>query len=158
MAELRFGLGFDSHPRDEARPCLIGGVLFEGAPGLAGHSDADVLCHAIADAMLGAAGMGDLGQHFPDTDPAQAGLEGLELLRRTAALVREQGLEPHACDATVIAAEPAIAGRRDEIRANLADALGVDPGRVSVKGTRPEGLGLTGDGAACLALAVLAPA
>jgi len=158
MADLRFGLGFDSHPRDATRPCRMGGVLFEGAPGLAGHSDADVLCHAVADAVLGAAGLGDLGEHFPETDPAYAGMEGLELLRRTVALVRGQGLRPQGCDATVIAAEPPIVTRRDEIRANLAGALEVDPGRVSVKATRPEGLGLTGDGAACLALAVLAQA
>lgn len=158
MPDLRFGLGFDSHPRDDSRPCRIGGVLFEDAPGLAGHSDADVLCHALADAMLGASGLDDVGHHFPETDPAYVGMEGLELLGRTVALVRNAGLEPQACDATVIAEEPAIAPRRGKIRSNLAAALGVDPGRVSVKGTRPEGLGLTGDGAACLALAVLARA
>ena len=106
MADLRFGLGFDSHPRDATRPCRMGGVLFEGAPGLAGHSDADVLCHAVADAVLGAAGLGDLGEHFPETDPASAGIEGLELLRRTVALVLRQGLRPAQALADASAADP----------------------------------------------------
>ncbi len=157
MAELRFGLGFDSHPRDPARPLSLGGVAFDGEPGLAGHSDADVVCHALADALLGAAGLGDIGQHFPDTDPAYRGLAGLDLLARTVATVREAGLEPQSCDLTVIAERPALGPRRDEIRRSLSDALGIDDvARVSVKAHRPEGLGLTGDGAACLALAVLA--
>jgi len=155
VGEQRFGLGFDSHSRDETRPCRIGGVEFEGEAGLAGHSDADVLCHAVADAMLGAAGLGDLGRHFPDTDPRYEGMRGLELLRRTAGLVRERGLKPTSCDATVIAERPAISTRSDEIRANLARALGLGEARVSVKATRPEGVGLSGDGAACIALAVL---
>ncbi|MDP9341303.1 MAG: 2-C-methyl-D-erythritol 2,4-cyclodiphosphate synthase [Actinomycetota bacterium] len=158
MAELRFGLGFDSHPRDPSRPLWLGGVSFPGEPGLAGHSDADVVCHALADALLGAAGLGDIGQHFPDTDPRYEGMGGLDLLARTVALVRAQGLEPSSCDLTLIAERPALAPRRDDLRRNLGAALGIeDPTRVSVKAHRPEGLGLTGDGAACLALAVLAP-
>ena len=157
MAELRFGLGFDSHPRDATRRLWLGGVSFEGEPGLAGHSDADVVCHALADALLGAAGLGDLGAHFPDTDPQFAGIAGLDLLARTVDLVRARGLGPHSCDLTLIAERPALAPRRDEVRAHLAQALGIeDLARVSVKAHRPEGLGLTGDGAACLALAVLA--
>ena len=155
MGELRFGLAFDSHPRDDSRPCLIGGVLFEGEPGLAGHSDADVLCHAVADALLGAAGLGDLGQHFPDTDPRFGDMAGLDLLARAVEMVRERDLVPTACDATLLAERPAIAPRRDEIRANLARILGVERFRVSVKATRPEGLGFTGDGAGCFAFAVL---
>jgi 2-C-methyl-D-erythritol 2,4-cyclodiphosphate synthase len=158
VAELRFGLGFDSHPRDDARPLWLGGVSFEEEPGLAGHSDADVLCHALADALLGAAALGDLGRHFPDTDPAFEGMAGLDILSRTVELVRAEGLEPYSCDLTLIAERPALAPRRDDVRRNLARVLGIgDLGRVSVKGHRPEGLGLTGDGAACLALAVLAP-
>ena len=158
MAELRFGLGFDSHPRDDGRPLWLGGISFEGEPGLAGHSDADVLCHALADALLGAAGLGDLGRHFPDTDPAFEGMAGLDILSRTVDLVRTEGLEAYSCDLTLIAERPALAPRRDDVRRNLAAVLGIgDLGRVSVKAHRPEGLGLTGDGAACLALAVLAP-
>ena len=91
MAEQRFGLSFDSHPRDEARPCRIGGVLFEGEPGLAGHSDADVLCHAVADAVLGAAGLGDLGEHFPETDPAFAGSDTLATARAMASAIEVTG-------------------------------------------------------------------
>jgi len=152
---VRVGLGFDSHLRDDTRPCRIGGVLCEEQAGLAGHSDADLLCHALADALLGAAGLGDLGQHFPDADPQYAGMEGLVLLERTMSLVRDRGFEANACDCTVLAERPSIAGRRDEIRDNLAGVLALAAERVSVKATRPEGLGLTGDGAACFALAVL---
>lgn len=156
MREPRFGLGFDSHPADPGRPLTLGGVPFEDAPGLAGHSDGDVICHALADALLGAAALGDIGEHFPDTDPAVAGMAGPELLRRALGLVREAGLAPQACDLVVLADSPRLGPRRDEIRAVLADVLGIDLARVSVKATRPEGLGLSGDGIGCLALAVLA--
>ncbi|MGH2766872.1 MAG: 2-C-methyl-D-erythritol 2,4-cyclodiphosphate synthase [Actinomycetota bacterium] len=158
MREPRFGLGFDSHPRDPDRPLVLGGVAFPGEPGLAGHSDGDVVCHALADALLGAATLGDIGQYFPDTDPGVVGIPGPELLGRTVALVLEAGLTPEACDLVVLAERPRLESRRGEIRAVLAAALGVDPSRVSVKATRPEGLGLTGDGVGCLALAVLRPA
>lgn len=157
-ADLRFGLGFDCHPREEGRPLLLGGVRFEEEAGLGGHSDADVLCHALADALLGAAGLGDVGTRFPDTDPATEGIAGLDLLAGVVEAVRAAGLSPVSCDTVVIAERPSIASRRQEIRERLAGVLGVRPERVSVKGTRPEGLGLTGDGAACLALAVLGPA
>lgn len=155
MAEPRFGLGFDSHPADHGRPLVLGGVAFDG-PGLAGHSDGDVVCHALADALLGAAALGDIGEHFPDTDPGLAGIAGPELLRRTVGLIRQAGLEPRSCDLVVLAHRPRLGPRRDEIRASLAEALGIDVGRVSVKATRPEGLGLSGDGVGCLALAVVA--
>ncbi|HEV8571642.1 MAG TPA: 2-C-methyl-D-erythritol 2,4-cyclodiphosphate synthase [Actinomycetota bacterium] len=158
VAELRFGLGLDTHPRDESRPLFLGGIRFEGEPGLAGHSDADVVCHALADALLGAAGLGDLGTHFQDGDREVEGLAGLDLLARAVEIVREAGLAPVSCDAVVIAERPHVAPRRDEMRAGLARVLGVPSQRVSVKATRPEGLGLIGDGAGCLALAVLAPA
>ena len=144
---LRFGIGFDSHPRDEARDCWIGGVLFADEPGLAGHSDADVVSHSLADAVLGAAALGDLGQHFP----------GIDLLKRARSLIRAEGLDVRSCDCILIAERPSVAPRRGEIRQRLANALGIAQEHVSVKGTRPEGLGLSGDGAACLALAVLAP-
>jgi 2-C-methyl-D-erythritol 2,4-cyclodiphosphate synthase len=155
MADLRFGLGFDSHRRATDRPLYLGGVHFENEPGLSGHSDADVLCHALADALLGAASLGDIGQHFPDTDPKFAGIAGLDLLGDSVELVRRAGFQPYSCDVAVIAERPAIASRRDDIRTNLAKILGVAEDRVSVKGKRPEGLGLSGDGVACLALAVL---
>jgi 2-C-methyl-D-erythritol 2,4-cyclodiphosphate synthase len=150
------GLGFDVHPRAEGRPLWLGGVRFEGEDGLAGHSDGDAVCHAIADALLGAAGLGDIGEHFSETDPAIEGITGADLLARTVALVRGAGRDVSSCDATVICERPAVAPRRAEIRATLAAALEVPVDRVSVKATRPEGLGLSGDGAGCLAIAVLA--
>ncbi len=155
MSEPRIGLGFDAHPRDDGRPLLLGGVAFEGEPGLAGHSDGDVVCHALADALLGAAGLGDLGSHFPDSDPSLAGISGPELLGRTVALLEEAGLAPASCDLVLIAERPLLGPRREEVRASLAAGLSVSPERVSVKATRPEGVGLSGDGAACLAIAVL---
>ncbi|HEX2031869.1 MAG TPA: 2-C-methyl-D-erythritol 2,4-cyclodiphosphate synthase [Actinomycetota bacterium] len=155
MAELRVGLGFDAHPRDDARPLFLAGVAFDGHPGLAGHSDGDVVCHAVADALLGAAGLGDIGEHFPETDAALAGIGGATLLGRVVELLEERGLAPSSCDVVVLAERPAVAPRRAEMRAKLGDTLGVDPARVSVKATRPEGLGLTGDGAACLAVVVV---
>jgi 2-C-methyl-D-erythritol 2,4-cyclodiphosphate synthase len=157
QGDLRFGIGFDSHSRDPVRPCWLGGVLFEDEPGLAGHSDADVICHALADAMLGAAGLGDLGRHFPEADPQFEGISGADLLDRTRFLIRREGLEVSSCDCTLIADRPPVASRQDEMRRRLAGVLGLSANRVSVKATRPEGLGLSGDGAACLALAVLAP-
>jgi len=133
----------------------LGGVPFEGVDRLAGHSDGDAVCHALADALLGAASLGDVGAHFPDGDPSIAGITGADLLGRTAELIRRAGFEVASCDMTVICERPAVSPRRDEMRAALAGALGIDPGRVSVKATRPEGLGLAGDGAGCLAIAVL---
>lgn len=156
MAEQRFGLGFDVHPREIGRTLFLGGIRFDGEPGLAGHSDGDVVCHAVADALLGAAGLGDIGEHFPDSDPQVAGIAGLDLLARTVGMIRERGLEPWSADVTVIAERPQVAPHREEMRRNLAAALGVAVERVSVKASRPEGLGLSGDGAACLVLAVLA--
>jgi 2-C-methyl-D-erythritol 2,4-cyclodiphosphate synthase len=155
VSELRIGLGFDVHPRAEGRPLLLGGVRFEGEDGLAGHSDGDAVCHALADAMLGAAALGDVGEHFPDSDPAVAGIGGLELLARAIELVRGVGFEPDAADVTVIAERPHVAPVRERVREALAGVLGVPAERVSVKATRPEGLGLTGDGIGCLALATL---
>lgn len=157
MAELRYGLGFDAHPRAADRPLSLGGVRFEGEPGLGGRSDGDVLCHALADALLGSLALGDLGEHFPEDHPAMAEIAGLELLSRTVGLVREAGFRPVACDLVVIAERPHLAGRRETIRENLARALGIPLGDVSVKATRPEGLGLAGEGAGCLALAVVSP-
>lgn len=151
----RVGIGFDVHARDESRPLWLAGVRFDDEPGLAGHSDGDAVSHALADAMLGAAGLGDLGQHFPDTDPAHEGVGGTALLRRAAALVEEAGLSFRSCDVTVICDRPVIGPRRGEMQTGLAEALGAPIRSVSVKASRPEGLGLTGDGVGCVAVAVL---
>jgi 2-C-methyl-D-erythritol 2,4-cyclodiphosphate synthase len=123
---------------------------------LNGHSDGDAVCHAIADALLGAAAIGDLGQHFPDTDLDLEGIGGVDLLRRAVRLVRSAGLAPASTDATVVCDAPTIAPRREEMRAALAAALDLPLDRVSVKATRPEGLGLAGGGIGCLAVAVVA--
>jgi 2-C-methyl-D-erythritol 2,4-cyclodiphosphate synthase len=155
VSASRTGIGFDVHRFAPGRELWLGGVRFEGQDGLAGHSDGDAVCHALADALLGAAALGDVGQHFPETDPSIAGISGTHLLARTAALVREAGHEPVSCDVTVVCDRPAIAPRRDALRATLAAALGIDVGLVSVKATRPEGLGLVGDGIGCLAVAVV---
>jgi len=152
----RSGLGFDVHRFSEHRPLWLGGVLFEGEDGLIGHSDGDAVCHAVADALLGAAALGDLGQHFPESDPAHEGIEGRVLLRRVVALLAEAGLRPSSTDVTVICDRPSIAPRRDEMRGEMAACLDLPVDRVSVKATRPEGLGLAGDGVGCLALAVIA--
>jgi 2-C-methyl-D-erythritol 2,4-cyclodiphosphate synthase len=155
MAEPRIGLGFDTHSRDPSRELWLGGVRFEAEPGLAGHSDGDAVCHALADALLGAAALGDVGVHFPEDDPAFAGITGLQLLAATVKIVANTSLHPVSCDVTVICERPAIAPRRDDMRAALAGVLGCGVDRVSVKATRPEGLGLAGDGAGCLAVATL---
>ncbi len=158
MTDVRVGLGIDVHARGDGRALYLGGVLFEGEPGLVGHSDADVVCHAVGDALLGAAGLGDLGEHFPDSDPELEGIAGLDLLRRVAKLLAGAGWRPRTCDLTLIAERPPIAPRRAEMRRSLAGALAVDVADVSVKATRPEGLGLSGDGAGCLALATIVAA
>jgi 2-C-methyl-D-erythritol 2,4-cyclodiphosphate synthase len=155
VTELRAGLGFDAHARDVSRELWLGGVKFEGEPGLVGHSDGDAVCHAVADALLGAAALGDIGEHFPDIDPAIQGIGGLELLARAVTLVADVDLFPASCDVTVLCERPAIAPRRDEMRAALATVLDLPMERVSVKATRPEGLGLSGDGVGCFALATL---
>ena len=147
------GLGFDVHPRDPDRPLWLGAVLFEGEPGAGGHSDGDVLCHAAADAFLGAAAMGDIGEHFPDTDPETEGISGATLLGRSIELLAGRGFVPVSLDVTVLCDRPSVAPRRDEIRTRLAEIVRVPIDRISVKATRPEGLGLTGEGIGCLALA-----
>jgi 2-C-methyl-D-erythritol 2,4-cyclodiphosphate synthase len=147
------GLGFDVHPRDDDRELWLGGVRFEGEAGLAGHSDGDVVCHAVADALLGAAALGDVGEHFPDDDDATAGIAGAEILSRTVELLG--GRRPVSVDVTVICERPRVSPRREELRSRLAGALRLPVERVSVKATRPEGLGLAGDGVGCLAIAIV---
>jgi 2-C-methyl-D-erythritol 2,4-cyclodiphosphate synthase len=156
-AVARVGLGFDVHPwATDDRELWLAGVRFEGEPGLAGHSDGDVVCHALADALLGAAALGDVGAHFPDGDPSIAGLAGAELLKRTRAIVQGAGFTFRSCDVTVVCERPTIAEHRNDARRRLADVLGVQLEFVSVKATRPEGLGLAGDGVGCMAVAILA--
>lgn len=155
MGEVRVGIGFDVHARSAARPLMLGGVMFDGEDGLAGHSDGDAVCHALADALLGAAALGDVGDHFPETDPSIAGMAGLELLQKVVEKVRVAGLVATSADVTVIAEWPAISPVREEIRRHLSVTLGIPVDRLSVKATRPEGLGLTGEGIGCLAIAVL---
>jgi 2-C-methyl-D-erythritol 2,4-cyclodiphosphate synthase len=154
-AAPRVGLGFDLHAFAPDRPLWLGGVHFEQESGLRGHSDGDVVSHAVADALLGAAALGDVGVHFPDSDPATEGVQGLTLLAKTIDLIAGVGI-PTSLDVTVICERPAIGPRRNEMRASLAATLGIDATRVSVKATRPEGLGLTGDGIGCMAVAVIA--
>jgi 2-C-methyl-D-erythritol 2,4-cyclodiphosphate synthase len=155
MTVQRFGIGFDVHPFGVGRPLFLGGVRFDGEPGLVGHSDGDAVCHALADALLGAAALGDVGEHFSDDDERFEGIAGLDLLSRTVAKVGVRGLAPWSADLTVVAERPPIAPRREEMRRNLARTLNIPLERLAVKATRPEGLGLTGDGIGCLALAVL---
>jgi 2-C-methyl-D-erythritol 2,4-cyclodiphosphate synthase len=154
----RSGIGWDSHRLAEGRPLILGGVPIPHDRGLAGHSDADVLAHAIADALLGAAALGDIGQHFPDTDERWRGADSLVLLRAVVALLGEQGLRAVHVDATVLMERPKLAPHREAIRARLADALGVEPAAVSVKASTGEGLGFVGreEGVAALAVATVA--
>lgn len=142
---MRIGTGWDRHPLKEGRPCILGGVLFEDEPrGPDGHSDADVLVHAVIDALLGAAALGDIGSHFPDTDPAWQGADSLDLLSRTARILDEAGWRVGNVDSVIIAERPKIAPRSGEMRRRMAGRLGVDTGRISVKATRGEGLGPEG--------------
>lgn len=151
----RAGLGFDLHPLVEGRPLVLGGVTLESDRGLGGHSDADVLSHAVAEALLGALALGDLGRHFPDTDPRYRGISSLVLLRHVAALVAERGGRVVNVDATVLAQAPRLAPHLPEMATRLAEALGLAPDRVSVKAKSPEGLGLVGrrEGIAAMAVA-----
>lgn len=155
VADVRVGLGFDVHRRAVGRDLWLGGLHFPGEAGLEGHSDGDVVCHAVADAMLGAAALGDVGQHFRDTDPSVAGIEGVQVLARTRDLLNGAGMSPASCDVTIVCERPAITPRRQEMRERIASVLGAPVDRVSVKATRPEGLGLHGDGVGCLAVAVV---
>jgi 2-C-methyl-D-erythritol 2,4-cyclodiphosphate synthase len=155
VADQRFGLGFDTHAYGVGRTLMLAGVRFDDHPGLIGHSDGDAVCHAVADAILGAAALGDIGEHFPEEDDRLEGIAGLDLLARTVAKVRVRGLAAWSTDVTVIAERPSIAPSRDEMRRNLGSALNVPLERISIKATRPEGIGLSGEGIGCLALVVL---
>lgn len=142
--DIRVGHGYDVHRFQQGRKCIVGGVDIPCEVGLLGHSDADVLLHAVADSLLGAAALGDIGKHFPDTDERYSGANSLELLRETVRLVGEAGYRVGNIDATVIAQAPKMAPYIDEMRRNIADACEVDIKSVSVKATTEEKLGFTG--------------
>ena len=152
---MRIGHGFDAHRFGAARPLVIGGVTVPHPQGLLAHSDGDVLVHALCDALLGAAGLGDIGRHFPDSSAEYAGVDSRVLLRRVVALLGEQGLEVGNADLTVVAQAPKLAPHVPAIRATLASDLGVDPSRVNVKATTTEGMGFTGRGEGMAAHAVV---
>ncbi len=154
---VRVGTGYDLHRLVEGRPFVLAGVGIPSAVGPAGHSDADVLCHAVIDAVLGAAALGDIGRHFPDSDERWRGAAGLDLVGRAVALVRAAGLGPVNVDAVVIVERPRIAAYVPEVRVNLARALGLDAASVSVKGKTNEGVGEVGRGEAiaCHAVALV---
>jgi len=157
MSEQRVGIGYDTHRVSGVRTLVLGGVELPGVPGLHGFSDSDVLAHAVIDAVLGAAALGDIGRHFPDTDPRYADADSIELLRDVVARVGAEGWQVVNVDATVICEEPKIAPHAGEMAARLAGALGVEPARVSVKGTTNEGMGFVGrsEGIAAIAVAMI---
>jgi 2-C-methyl-D-erythritol 2,4-cyclodiphosphate synthase len=154
---VQTGIGYDCHPFAPDRRLVLGGVELPASPGLAGHSDADVLTHAIVDALLGAAGLADIGSQFPDTDERYRDANSIELLRTTVALLRGRGVSVVHIDATVMLERPKLAPVREQIRETLAEAIGVTVGHVSVKATRGEGMGFVGreEGAAALAVATV---
>jgi 2-C-methyl-D-erythritol 2,4-cyclodiphosphate synthase len=154
---VRTGLGIDTHAFAPGRPLILGGVAVPSEQGLAGHSDADVLTHAIMDALLGAAGLGDIGQHFPDTDKAFKDADSIALLRRVVTDLRGRGCAIANVDATVVLERPKLAPHREAMRARLAEALGIAPAAVNVKATTGEGMGFVGrgEGAAAMAVATL---
>ena len=141
---MRVGMGYDVHKLVEGRDLIIGGVRIPHTLGLLGHSDADVLLHAIMDALLGAAGLGDIGKHFPDTDPQYKGISSMKLLSHVAELIRERGYVVENIDATIIAQKPKMRPHIPQMEENIAGTLGISTDQVNVKATTEEGLGFTG--------------
>ncbi|HYM67262.1 MAG TPA: 2-C-methyl-D-erythritol 2,4-cyclodiphosphate synthase, partial [Patescibacteria group bacterium] len=141
---MRVGIGYDIHPFKAGRELILGGVRIEHGRGLAGHSDADALTHAVIDALLGAAGMGDIGKMFPADDPGFEGASSIELLARVVQALHAAGHRVVNVDSTVIAQAPRLAPHLDAMRTNLAAVMGVEPGQVGVKATSPEGIGALG--------------
>lgn len=152
---MRTGIGVDAHRFAEGRVLVLGGLEFPGSRGLSGHSDADVVLHALMDALLGACGAGDIGEMFPDTDPAYKDASSMELLERVMGAVRERGFGVVNADVVVMCEEPRVGPHREAMRSNIAQALGIDPGAVSVKGTTTEGMGFTGRGEGIVAMAAV---
>ena len=157
MTNLRIGQGYDVHRLTEGRDLILGGVTVPYERGLDGHSDADVLTHAIMDALLGAAGLGDIGRHFPDTDPKYKGADSLELLRQVYRKISEKGYRVGNIDVTMIAQRPKLKDYIPQMQANIAAAVGTAPDRVNVKATTEEKLGFTGtgEGMSCHAVCLL---
>lgn len=155
MTNERVGIGWDLHRLTEGRPFILGGVRIPFEKGLLGHSDADVLAHAVTDALLGACGLPDIGECFPDTDPAYEGADSLVLLRRAAEMAKDKGYRPVNCDCVVVCQRPKLAPYKGEMARRLAEALGVGPEQVSVKAKTAEGLGAEGEGLAVSAQAVM---
>jgi 2-C-methyl-D-erythritol 2,4-cyclodiphosphate synthase len=151
---MRIGFGYDIHRLVGHRDLILGGVTIPFQKGLLGHSDADVLCHAIGDALLGAAALGDIGQHFPDTDPAYRNISSLKLLTEVAELIRKRGYSIQNIDTTVVAEEPKLAPHTPLMCRNIATALGIDSSLISVKASTNEGLGFPGEGLGMIAYAV----
>lgn len=158
---MRIGMGYDVHRLTEGRELILGGVKIPYEKGLLGHSDADVLIHAVMDALLGAAALGDIGKHFPDTDPAYKGISSVKLLRHVGELLENELYIIGNIDATIIAQRPKMAPHIEQMRANIADALHIELNQINIKATTEEGLGFTGAGEgisaqaiACLELAV----
>jgi len=151
---MRVGIGVDTHPFVKDRPLILGGVRLEYHLGLSGHSDADVLSHAVGDALLGAAGLGDLGKHFPDSDPDLAGISSLLILERIGEMLSGREFSVEYVDSTLICQTPKIAPHRSEMEQRIADALRVSPPRVNVKATTTEGMGFEGRGEGVTAWAV----
>lgn len=143
---MRIGMGYDVHKLVENRELVIGGVTIPYEKGLLGHSDADVLLHAVMDALLGAAALGDIGKHFPDTDPQYKGISSIKLLQKVGSLLEEHCFLIENIDATIIAQAPKMRPYIDEMQKNIADALGIETSQVNVKATTEEGLGFTGQG------------
>ena len=154
---MRVGIGYDVHRLTEGRKLILGGVEIEHEVGLLGHSDADVLLHAISDALLGAAALGDIGKHFPDKDPQYKGISSVILLSHVGRLLGEHGYAVGNIDATIVAQAPKLAPHIDKMRVNIADALGIEIGQVGVKATTTEGLGFAGtkEGMASYAVCLL---
>ncbi len=154
---MRIGHGYDVHRLVEGRDLILGGVKIDYEKGLLGHSDADVLLHAVSDALLGAAGLGDIGKHFPDTDPQYKGADSLMLLRVVAQRVKEAGYRVSNIDVTMIAQRPKLMHHIPQMVVNIADAVGIDASRVNVKATTEEKLGFTGtgEGMSCHAVCLL---
>ena len=155
MTNLRIGHGYDVHRLVEGRKLILGGVDIPWEKGLLGHSDADVLVHAVMDALTGAARLGDIGKLFPDTDPAYAGISSLKLLSEVGRLLGEKGFAVVNIDATLLAQAPKVGPYKQMMAENIAAALGIGPERVNVKATTEEGLGFTGDGSGMAAHAVV---
>ena len=153
---IRVGFGYDAHRLVPGRPLILGGEAIPYDRGLDGHSDADVLLHAICDALLGAAGLGDLGYHFPDTDPELEGVSSVKLLTRVGGMVRDAGFALQNLDSTIVAQTPKLSSHIQSMTATIADALEVNSGQVSVKATTTEGMGFTGRGEGIAAYAVVA--